>query len=281
MKPAPSAGDVEEAKRYFDQGESLRAAKKYQAALEAYLKSRALVPRASNTVNVAVCLFNLERYDEAYEYFEEALTKFSDDQLPKPARDAAKSSLATIETKVGRIAVSPDARGTLVVDGRTRGELPLSAPLRVMPGRHVVRVLREGAETFEQILDVKVETTTTIYVNPEAHTTTNTMRTVAIVTAVTGVAVVGVGGILGLRAKSSYDDAKSAHCSAGICDADGKRLTDDAYALGNKATLIVGIGAAVVAGGVILWVASPSTGPKPGVTSVGIGPATISITGSF
>jgi hypothetical protein len=158
--PTPAA--IEEAKRFFEEGESLRNAGKYQAALEAYQKSRALVPRASNTLNVGVCLFNLGRYDEAYEFFEEALTKYPEGSLSKEARDSTKGSMATIETRVGRVDVSANVDGTLVIDGRTRGKVPLPAPLRVNPGKHVVRVLRDGFETFEATAEVKPGETITL-----------------------------------------------------------------------------------------------------------------------
>jgi len=158
----PTPTQVEEAKRYFEQGEALRSAGQHQAALEAYLKSRALVPRASNTVNAGVCLHALKRYDEAYEYFEEALTKYPSTQLPNEARESAKKTMADIETKVGRLDVSANIDGLLVLDGRPRGKLPLAAPIRVMPGKHVVRILRDGFETFEKVVEVKLGETSSI-----------------------------------------------------------------------------------------------------------------------
>lgn len=172
----PSPAEIEEAKRYFEQGESLRAAKQFQAALEAYLKSRALVPRASNTLNVAVCLFNLERYDEAYEYFEEALTKFPETALPKDARESALKSMAVIESKVGRLEVSANVDGTLVIDGRNRGKLPLVAPVRVSPGKHVVRVIRDGFSPFEATVDVALGQTKPIDAKLEALTSAGRLR---------------------------------------------------------------------------------------------------------
>src|SRR5439155_8921270 len=45
--------------------------------------------------------------------------------------------------------------GTLLIDGVVRGKLPLLAPVRVMPGKHVVRVLRDGFATFERSVEVK------------------------------------------------------------------------------------------------------------------------------
>ncbi|MFI5302018.1 MAG: PEGA domain-containing protein [Polyangiales bacterium] len=154
----------------------MRAHDQYQAALEAYQKSRALLPRASNTLNVGVCLFNLGRYDEAYEYFEEALTKFPEGQLSAGARDSAKASMATIETKVGRIDVSANVDGTLVIDGRMRGKIPLAAPIRTVPGKHVVRILRDGFETFEQTIDVRVGETTSVDAKLVALTSAGRLR---------------------------------------------------------------------------------------------------------
>src|SRR5262249_53392656 len=43
-----------------------------------------------------------------------------------------------------------------VIDGRPRGKLPLGAPVRVLPGRHVVRVIKDGYATYEQPVDVAV-----------------------------------------------------------------------------------------------------------------------------
>jgi tetratricopeptide (TPR) repeat protein len=160
--PAPTPAAIEEAKRFFEQGESLRGAGQYQAALEAYLKSRSLVPRASNTLNAAVCLHALKRYDEAFDMFEEALTKYPEGQVSKESKDSAKKAMADIEALVGRIDVSANIDGSLVIDGRTRGKLPLVAPVRVLAGKHVVRVLRDGYETFEQAVEVKERATTAI-----------------------------------------------------------------------------------------------------------------------
>jgi len=172
----PTPTQIEEAKRYFEQGEALRQAGQFQAALEAYLKSRALVPRATNTLNVAVCLYSLKRYDEAYEYFEDALTKYPEAQLPPAARESAKKTMAEIEAKVGRLDVSANIDGSLVIDGRSRGKLPLLAPVRVMPGKHVVRVLRDGFATFEQTVQVAERETVRVDAKLEALTSAGRLR---------------------------------------------------------------------------------------------------------
>jgi hypothetical protein len=176
--PAPAAPDskVDEAKRYFEEGESLRARGLYQAAYEAYSKSRALVPRASNTLNAGACLYQLGRYDEAYDLYEEALTRYPEPQLAPAVREKAKKDVADMEAKIGRLELSSNVDGIVVVDGRPRGKLPLAAPIRLLPGRHFVRVIRDGYATFEAAVDVKVGETSSLDAKLEALTSSGRLR---------------------------------------------------------------------------------------------------------
>lgn len=96
-----------------------------------------------------------------------------------------------------------------------------------------------------------------------------------------GLVVVGVGGVLALSAKSAYSDAKDAHCATGTCDAEGKRLTDDARGRADVASIVVGVGAVLAVGGAVLWLVAPSATKNTGVTSVGLGPGTFSVGGYF
>jgi hypothetical protein len=56
---------------------------------------------------------------------------------------------------VGTIEIDGAAAGSAVtVEGRSRGEVPLLAPLRVAAGSHVVRVYKQGFEPFEARVEV-------------------------------------------------------------------------------------------------------------------------------
>jgi hypothetical protein len=74
----------------------------------------------------------------------------------------------------------------------------------------------------------------------------------------------GVAGYLTLLARSTYNDALTAHCGGSKtgCDADGLTITHDARNKANLATIVVGAGAAITAVGVILYVTAPSTQPR-------------------
>jgi hypothetical protein len=144
----------DEAKRLFQYGNDLRRAGDCDRALEYFVKSRALFPTASNTLNCAICLDQIRRYDEALELYEELLTRFSD-KLDADTKAAMTPAMANLRTKVGAVEVSANVEGAVLVGSRMRGTLPRSA-VRVLPGQHRVRVIKDGYETFETTVQVKV-----------------------------------------------------------------------------------------------------------------------------
>ena len=126
-----------------------------QRALEFYARSRALVASVPNTLNAGLCLTQLGRFDEALEAYESVVTEFRD-KLTAEEQQAMGPEMAGLRKKVGAVDVSANVNGSLVIDGRSRGTLPLLSPVRVLPGSHVVRVLHEGWATFETRVDVSV-----------------------------------------------------------------------------------------------------------------------------
>ncbi|MFW5740976.1 MAG: PEGA domain-containing protein, partial [Myxococcota bacterium] len=140
---------LQEAKQLFREGNELRKAAKFERALlERYNRSRALVPSTANTLNAAYCLERLGRLDMALELYEELLAKFGQ-ALDAEERAAVVATIEKIRPSLGALDVSANVNGTLVIDGRMRGQLPLSTPIRLMPGEHIVRVIKDGYVTFE------------------------------------------------------------------------------------------------------------------------------------
>lgn len=159
---APDAQDsLARAKDLFRQGVALFEAGEVDRALDLFRRSRALYPSAKNTVNAALCLDRLGRWDEALEMYEAAIAKHSK-ELDDEDKAGARSAMATLRTKVGALTLSYNVPGNVVVDGRPRGTLPLTTPLRLMPGRHVVRVLKDGYSSYEATVDIRVGTTTSL-----------------------------------------------------------------------------------------------------------------------
>ena len=150
---APDPARLERAKKFFRQGNALRRAGDCEGALPLYQQSRDELPSISNTLNAALCLDDLERDDEAFALYELLLTKF-EGRLTEADHQRIAPLLEKLLRTLGSIEVIANVSGTLVVDGRPRGKLPRLHGVRVMPGQRIVRVIKEGYQTFEATVQV-------------------------------------------------------------------------------------------------------------------------------
>ncbi|MEZ4314800.1 MAG: PEGA domain-containing protein [Polyangiaceae bacterium] len=140
-----------EAKRVFQLGNELRKLGDCARAIVHYEHSRALVPSKPNTQNLAYCLDQVGRSDEAYEVYESLLADFTD-ELSADERRAVAGSLDLLRRRLALLHASANVDGLLVVDGRNRGKLPLGRDVRLQPGEHTVRVLKDGWESYEKTI---------------------------------------------------------------------------------------------------------------------------------
>jgi hypothetical protein len=97
---------------------------------------------------------------------------------------------------------------------------------------------------------------------PSATPETSSSRgTIGLIIGGVGVASVAVGTIFALNAKSKYNDSLG-QCSVNdknACTPSGVQMRDDARSAGNVATVGIGLGAALVAAGAVLWLTAPSS----------------------
>jgi hypothetical protein len=152
--PVPDAPDAKAlAAGHFKKGKELFAKNAWAAALSEFLESRKLFPTWSATSNAAICLKNLQRYDEALSMLELLLNDFQA-TVPPNIKEAAQREVIEMRKSTGSIVIDDAELGaTLSIDGRLRGEYP-APPLYVLSGSHVVRVYKEGFEAFEKRADV-------------------------------------------------------------------------------------------------------------------------------
>jgi PEGA domain-containing protein len=146
------------AKDLFRKGVALLQADDVERALSYFLRSRAEQASAKNTGNAAICLSRLGRYDEALEMYEELLLRFSAD-LDAEDRATLVPAMAALRDKVGAVSLSASVNGLVVIDGRARGTLPFSAPIRVLGGKHTIRIFKEGYVAYEAHVDVPIGST--------------------------------------------------------------------------------------------------------------------------
>lgn len=109
-----------------------------------------------------------------------------------------------------------------------------------------------------------------------AQTAGDDQRMMAYVLAGGGLLGIGLGSYFGLRASSTYTDAK-ARCPSGptSCDAEGVRGGAQAHDQANVSTIAFIAGGALLAGGVIVYLTAPKAGavgiqPTAGPTGAGL-----------
>ena len=152
---APADPALANAKALFKQGIEIFKTGDHERALDYFLRSRQAYPSAVNTTNAAICLDKLRRYDEALELYEEVITKHAS-EIDDAERKALAPAMASLRARVGSVDVSANVEGTVVIDGRARGKLPLTTPLRAQPGKRTVRVMKNGYLSKEAVVTVKV-----------------------------------------------------------------------------------------------------------------------------
>ena len=121
---------------------------------------------------------------------------------------------------------------------------------------------------------------------PPAEEQAGGIEPVALLSLTAGAIGMGIGGLLGVSAKAKYGNAVSTHCSGAVCDAEGKRSTDEARSLGNTATVFFAIGGALAAVGGVLWWTGSSAAPASKVpagpkAAVGLTVGGVVLAGSF
>ncbi len=156
--PATNSPEQEAAKKnalaLFKEGRALYKKGQWSAALLQYEGSFRLYRTWEARTSVAACLVKLQRYDEALDVFESALREFGE-RLPPKTKTSALEQVDLMRRETGAVVVTGATPGALVfVDGRLRGEHPLSAPAPTIGGRHLVRVYKEGFVVFEKDVDI-------------------------------------------------------------------------------------------------------------------------------
>jgi hypothetical protein len=150
----PSDKAKEEAATRFERGVKLYDAQDYAAALAEFEAAYRLVPRYQVLFNVGVAQKKLFRYNDAFR----SLTRYlqeGGDKVPPDRRDQVAKELAEIHALVAEVTVKVDGLpASIEVDGRLMGETPMSGPLLLPSGHHVVRASRDGYDPALREIDV-------------------------------------------------------------------------------------------------------------------------------
>jgi tetratricopeptide (TPR) repeat protein len=293
---APVDARLEQAKEQFRQGVALLNAGDTSGALDDFLRSRELRASGRNTVNAAICLERLGRYDEALELYEDVVANFTAD-LEQEDRENLAPVMASLGAKLGYLELTANVDGEVTVSGRARGRLPLQSALRVLPGKQTIVIVKPGYLPFTSSVQLAAGRTERVEARLEAlgssrasvsspagaafgaapsveraqpgAARSNLKRTLAWTLGAAGVAQLGVAGYFGVRAIQLHGDSK---------DADAGRAAD-------ASTIIGATGLVTTAVAVYLLLSSSSAPPAASASSalhVGLlGLGGLEMTGSF
>lgn len=173
----PWSTDAETVARdLFFRGVKLLEAGDTEMALDAFLRSRAALPRKGNTLDAAICLERMGRFDEALALYEEVLAKYSS-EMAEPDRSSVMRAVNSLRQIMGTLEISASVSdGSVQIDGAPRGTLPLNVPLHVTAGDHEVRVVKNGYEPFSTRLHVVAGETVRIDARLQPLTKTGVLR---------------------------------------------------------------------------------------------------------
>ncbi len=142
-----------EAREAFGAGVKYYADGEYARALIAFQKAYSLKPHPAVKVNIANCYERLDKPVHALVAFQSYL-RSEEGAVPSKKRNDVEEAVRRLSQQVSRIDIKPNPEDAQVdVDGKR----PLRSPqgeLLVMPGRHTLRVSREGFGPETRIVNV-------------------------------------------------------------------------------------------------------------------------------
>lgn len=148
-KPISSA----EAERHFEQGLRHFSSGDREGALLEFEQARAIEPSPPVLFNIALIASTLGRHVHALEALELLLA--TPEKVPANRMAKVKALHAQSLAKVGTLVIRAPVEGAAIdVDGRSVGRAPLSAPVRVMPGRVLVTALAPRYAPGRQEIEV-------------------------------------------------------------------------------------------------------------------------------
>jgi hypothetical protein len=162
---AQEDGAKQAAKAHFDAGNTLLAKGEVAAALVEFQRSRALFPTRGNTLNAAIALQRLGRFDEALELYSSLPRDF---ELDREQRARVDREVELLRALTGKLSIRAEAGVSVSIDGRDRGTAPFAQPLIVLGGSHLVRARQAGRAPVERRVEIVTDSEQELVIEPLA-----------------------------------------------------------------------------------------------------------------
>ncbi|MCP4678392.1 MAG: PEGA domain-containing protein [Deltaproteobacteria bacterium] len=142
------AGSTDPARDKFMDGVDLFGKEDYPGALMAFEESYKLRPKASVLYNIGMCQKALYRYSESIATFREYLSNGK--KIKRDRRKEVEAAISEMEGLVGGLKLTDVPDGAVVmINGDKVGKTPFEKPIPLDPGRHTVKVTKDGFEPLE------------------------------------------------------------------------------------------------------------------------------------
>ena len=173
LLPNPLAAQ-DDAKRKFEAGIDAFHSGDYPAALDSFESSYAIRPMPKVLFNVAMCYKAMYRYKEALEAFKR-FVETADLPIDDPLYREVLTERSELLSKVGQLEITSTPTGaTVLIDGASVGQTPLSPPRPVDPGKHAVVVEMEGFAPYRR--EVTVTSGATLQLEAKLETEQGTVE---------------------------------------------------------------------------------------------------------
>lgn len=281
------------AQSLFDAGRQLMAQKKYSQACPKFEDSEKQDPSPGTLLNLGECYEALGKTATAWARYESAATMAhaaSRDQLEKLAINHANKLQGHLSKLTIKGPATPIAGLKVQLDKSDVGSASFGIAVAIDPGQHTIEASAPGYKSWSTEVTVgpngaqvttqvpalqklppgakpaaqpseKSNTTTGAAVMRDLGKAHGPSKTLALVVGGAGVAVAGVGAVFGIMAASQASNAKSdpTLCPNKVCTPAGRKEIDSASTKAMISTIGVGVGAAAIATGVVLFLLSPSS----------------------
>ncbi|MBO6938843.1 MAG: PEGA domain-containing protein [Deltaproteobacteria bacterium] len=220
------ADSARRAREHFLSGMEHFEAHRYRPAIHDFELAAELVPSADLWFNIARSHEELGEYEPAIEHYRRYLR----DRVDPPDKAQVEQRIASLEQQAeaarqaanqrpttGTLRVTANMEGVDVqLDDRSIGQTPLTTPISLEPGRHRLRLEREGYVPFRSEVRVEAGLVTAAYADMVPATRYRAIRGKRIATwIVGGLAIAGIGTAIGLwgharglAADGNYEEAR-------------------------------------------------------------------------
>ena len=190
---------------------------------------------------------------------------------PAPPRRVAQKARAT-----GELQVVVNVPAEIRLDGRPIGRAPLPGPVPVEVGLHALEVRPDGGDVYREMVTIEAGRLTETSIDLDAGPGFSLdQRTVSYVVMGVGGAVILGGVVTSILAVGADGDLADCRSDA-TCNHTDRELTlaDDVRSQALTTDILLGVGAAVAATGVVLYLIdeSPDARADTGVPRVGLSP---------